>query len=125
MCAARALTHERGGGGGGGGAQMIAEDELLEYAVVYGQYKGIPKKHIRAALARGTDVVLRVDVQGAATLKRLLPQVRAATAVICPPARTPPACCSCWSSPSAVERPRGHSAVTMAVAQQLAWRQHV
>jgi len=110
----------RVGGGGGMDAQMIAEDELLEYAVVYGQYKGIPKKHIRAALARGTDVVLRVDVQGAATLKRLIPQVRAATAVVCPPAITDAA--ADGGRPQPVECLRGHTAETIAVDQQLCWR---
>ncbi|GJP73652.1 hypothetical protein CLOP_g4347 [Closterium sp. NIES-67] len=46
--------------------------ELLEHAVVYGDYKGIPKKQVRDSLARGTDVVLRIDVQGAATMRTLL-----------------------------------------------------
>jgi guanylate kinase len=54
-------------------ARMIEEDELLEYAVVYNDYKGIPKQQIRDALASGRDVILRVDVQGAATVRRLVP----------------------------------------------------
>ncbi len=54
-------------------AQMIEENELLEYAVVYNDYKGIPKKHIREALASGKDVIMRVDVQGAATIRKLIP----------------------------------------------------
>ena len=53
---------------------LLEQGELLEHAVVYGDYKGIPKKPIREALDSGQDVVLRVDVQGAATLKRLIPQ---------------------------------------------------
>lgn len=53
---------------------MIARGELLEYALVYGQYKGIPKSEVRAALASGQDVVMRVDVQGAATVRQLVPQ---------------------------------------------------
>lgn len=53
---------------------MIANDELLEHAWVYGQHKGIPKLHIRQALASGQDVVMRVDVQGAATVKGLIPE---------------------------------------------------
>jgi guanylate kinase len=52
---------------------LLEQGELLEHAVVYGDYKGIPKKPIREALQSGQDVVLRVDVQGAATLKRLIP----------------------------------------------------
>ena len=54
-------------------ARMIEENELLEYAVVYNDYKGIPKQQIRDALASGRDVILRVDVQGAATVRRLIP----------------------------------------------------
>ena len=42
--------------------RMIAEDELIEHAIVYNQYKGIPKAQIREAFASGKDVVLRVDV---------------------------------------------------------------
>src|SRR3974377_739163 len=53
---------------------LLEQGELLEHAVVYGDYKGIPKKPIREALHSGQDVVLRVDVQGAATLKRLIPE---------------------------------------------------
>jgi guanylate kinase len=52
---------------------MIAAGELLEHAVVYGDYKGIPRCHVRRALASGLDVIMRVDVQGAATIKRLVP----------------------------------------------------
>ncbi len=54
-------------------AHMIEAGELLEYAVVYNEYKGIPKQQIRDALASGRDVILRVDVQGAATVRRLVP----------------------------------------------------
>lgn len=54
-------------------AEMIEKNELLEYAVVYGDYKGIPKKHVREALASGRDVIMRIDVQGAATIRRLVP----------------------------------------------------
>jgi guanylate kinase len=53
---------------------MIAEGELLEYAVVYDQYKGIPKDQVRQALASGKDVVMRLDVQGAATIRQLAPE---------------------------------------------------
>lgn len=53
--------------------EMIVEGELLEHACVYGQYKGIPKAQIREALASGQDVVMRVDVQGADTVKRIIP----------------------------------------------------
>jgi guanylate kinase len=53
---------------------MIRNDELLEHAVVYNQHKGIPKKPVFEALASGRDVLLRVDVQGAATIRRQYPQ---------------------------------------------------
>lgn len=53
--------------------QWIRDDELVEHALVYGEYKGIPRGHITSALAAGSDVVLRVDVQGAATIKRMIP----------------------------------------------------
>ena len=52
---------------------MIQRGDLLEHAVVYGDYKGIPKQQVRKALAKGTDVVLRLDVQGAATIRKLIP----------------------------------------------------
>lgn len=54
-------------------AEMIENNELLEYAVVYNDYKGIPKQQIRDALASGRDVIMRVDVQGAATIRKLIP----------------------------------------------------
>ncbi len=53
--------------------RYIVQDELLEYALVYGQYKGIHKAQIREALASGRDVIMRLDVQGAATVRRLVP----------------------------------------------------
>lgn len=43
--------------------EWMAAGELLEHAVVYGEYKGIPRRQVEDALARGTDVVLRLDVQ--------------------------------------------------------------
>jgi guanylate kinase len=55
-------------------AEMIEQDELLEYAYVYNDYKGIPKFQVRGALESGKDVVMRLDVQGAATIKELYPE---------------------------------------------------
>ena len=55
-------------------AHMIETQELIEYAFVYNDYKGIPKKQVREALASGQDVVMRLDVQGAATVRRLAPE---------------------------------------------------
>jgi Guanylate kinase len=53
--------------------EMISQGELIEWARVYGHYKGIPAFEVRDALASGRDVVLRLDVQGAATVRRLAP----------------------------------------------------
>ena len=55
-------------------AHMIEENELIEYAIVYGDYKGIPKTQVREALASGKDVVMRLDVQGAETVRKLAPE---------------------------------------------------
>ncbi len=52
---------------------LIQQDEFIEYALVYEDYKGIPKSQIREALRSHRDVILRVDVQGAKTLRRLCP----------------------------------------------------
>jgi guanylate kinase len=54
-------------------AEMIDQGEFLEYAIVYNDYKGIPKEQVRQALASGKDVVMRVDVQGAATIRNICP----------------------------------------------------
>jgi guanylate kinase len=54
--------------------QMVQDEELLEHAIVYGQYKGIPKQQVREALASGKDVIMRVDVQGAATVRQIAPE---------------------------------------------------
>jgi guanylate kinase len=53
--------------------RMIRDDELLEHAIVYGQHKGVPKQQVREALNSGLDVVMRLDVQGAMTVKRIVP----------------------------------------------------
>src|SRR3972149_1648385 len=53
--------------------RLLAEDGLLEHAQVYDYRYGVPKAPVRQALERGQDVVMRVDVQGAATIKKLAP----------------------------------------------------
>jgi guanylate kinase len=55
-------------------AGMIERGEMLEHAHVYNDYKGIPKDQVRQALASGQDVLLRIDVQGAATIRSLCPE---------------------------------------------------
>lgn len=54
--------------------QMIDEHRFLEWANVYGNYYGVPKDEVSSALARGLDTIVKVDVQGAATIKKILPQ---------------------------------------------------
>ncbi|MEE8567778.1 MAG: guanylate kinase [Anaerolineales bacterium] len=54
--------------------KMIEQDELLEHAIVYGDHKGIPKQQVRQALASGKDVVMRIDVQGAKTIRNICPE---------------------------------------------------
>ena len=51
---------------------MIDNDELLEYAIVYDDYKGIPKTQVQEALDSGKNVVMRIDVQGAETIRSLV-----------------------------------------------------
>jgi guanylate kinase len=54
--------------------RLIAEDELLEWAEVYGNYYGVPKAPVREALNQGQDVIVKVDVQGAASIKKIAPE---------------------------------------------------
>jgi guanylate kinase len=54
--------------------EMIEQKELLEWAEVYGHYKGIPKSEVRQAFASGKDVILRIDVQGCETIRQLAPE---------------------------------------------------
>ncbi len=53
--------------------RLIASGGLLEHAVVYGHRSGVPRRQVVEALAAGNDVLVRTDVQGAATIKRLMP----------------------------------------------------
>ena len=53
--------------------RMIQQGELIEYALVYEQYKGVPRTQVEQALESGKDVVLRLDVQGAAKIRELWP----------------------------------------------------
>jgi guanylate kinase len=52
----------------------LAQGEFLEHAEVYGNRYGVPKSQVRRALARGQDVLIKVDVQGAATIRELASQ---------------------------------------------------
>lgn len=66
--------------------RMVTAGEMLEHALVYYQYKGIERIRIRRALSSGVDVIMRLDVQGAATVKRLIPDCQ--TIFIAPPSRS-------------------------------------
>ncbi|MBF8299543.1 MAG: guanylate kinase [Dehalococcoidia bacterium] len=55
--------------------KMKEEGEFLESAEVYGNWYGVPKPQVRQALQNGLDVIIKTDVQGAATIKRMAPQV--------------------------------------------------
>jgi guanylate kinase len=53
--------------------RMIDRGALIEHALVYEEYKGIPKEQVQQALNSGRDVIMRIDVQGAATIRELYP----------------------------------------------------
>lgn len=54
--------------------KWISEGKLIEHALVYGDYKGIPREEITSALAKGEDVIMRVNFEGANTVKKLFPE---------------------------------------------------
>ena len=53
---------------------MINSDDLLEWAIVYNNYYGVPKDQIRQGLSEGKDIIVKTDVQGADTIKTKFPQ---------------------------------------------------
>ncbi len=54
--------------------QMIRNEGLLEWAQVYGNYYGVPRNQVREALKQGLDVIIKIDVQGAATIRSKVPE---------------------------------------------------
>src|SRR6266481_8509642 len=64
---------------------MIEAEEFLEYANVFGYYYGTAKRFLRDAEARGNDLLLDIDVQGAQQVKKCIPD--AASIFILPPDR--------------------------------------
>lgn len=54
--------------------KMIEGNELLEWANVYGNWYGVPKEPVKQVLDEGRDAIVRVDIQGAAAIKKILPQ---------------------------------------------------
>ena len=63
--------------------RLLAEDGFLERASVYSSRYGVPKDEVTSAVEKGRDVIVRVDVQGAATIKKLIPD--AVLVFIAPP----------------------------------------
>jgi guanylate kinase len=53
---------------------MIQNDELLEWAEVYGNFYGTPCRQVKELLSDGKDVVLEIDAQGATQIKNKFPQ---------------------------------------------------
>mgnify|MGYP005929360033 FL=1 len=54
--------------------QMIADDALVEYAEYVGNYYGTPKAYVEEQLARGKDVILEIEIQGALKIKERFPE---------------------------------------------------
>ena len=54
--------------------RRIEAGDFLEHAVVYGELKGILKEEVRNKMDLGKDVVMRIDVQGAATVREKAPE---------------------------------------------------
>jgi guanylate kinase len=63
--------------------RMLAKEEFLEHADVFGHYYGTAKRFLREARARGDDLLLDIDVQGAKQVKEKLPE--AVSIFILPP----------------------------------------
>ncbi len=65
---------------------MVARGEFLEYARVFGKHSyGTPKKWLEESRKKGLDLVLEIDVQGAAQVKEKLPE--SVAIFILPPSR--------------------------------------
>lgn len=54
--------------------QMLKNKELLEWASVYGNWYGVPKQPVKQAMDKGRDAIVKIDIQGAATIKKIIPQ---------------------------------------------------
>ena len=65
--------------------RMLAADEFLEHADVFGHYYGTAKRFLREAQARNNDLLLDIDVQGAAQIKQKMPE--AVSVFVLPPSR--------------------------------------
>ena len=54
--------------------QMIKENYFLEYTNYAGNYYGTPKENIKEKLDQGIDVILEIEIEGAANIKKLVPE---------------------------------------------------
>lgn len=63
--------------------EMIKNDELLEYAEVFGNYYGTPKQHVFDVVNSGETIMLEIDVEGAKQIKSKFPSC--VTVFIMPP----------------------------------------
>ncbi len=54
--------------------EMLDGNALMESANVYGNWYGVPRAAVKGALDRGEDVIIKIDVQGAATIRRIAPR---------------------------------------------------
>jgi guanylate kinase len=54
--------------------EMVKGNELLEWANVYGNWYGVPRQPVKESLEMGEDVIIKVDIQGAATIKKAVPE---------------------------------------------------
>jgi guanylate kinase len=54
--------------------ELLNKNGLLEWAEVYGNWYGVPRGPVKDALSRGKDTIIKVDVQGAASIKKILPE---------------------------------------------------
>ena len=52
---------------------MIANDELIEYAQYVGNYYGTPRKYVEEQLAAGKNIILEIEIQGALNIKKMFP----------------------------------------------------
>jgi len=53
---------------------LRAENHLLESANVYGNWYGVPRDDVETGLSSGKDTIVKVDVQGAKNIKKIMPQ---------------------------------------------------
>lgn len=65
--------------------KMIEENQFLEWAEVYGNFYGTPLRFVQEELARGNDIILEIDIQGALQVKKKLPE--AVLLFIAPPSK--------------------------------------